>query len=196
MTFRSQIFLILCAITSPVIQQATAQTYELFTGYSVTRMKGETDSNRATMNGWNTSITGYPTSRFGLTADFAGFYGSAPATASVNGGTITTDGSGPLSIRQYSFMAGPQVRLLQKGRLKTSFKALFGGAYEYVPTNTYGTYSQTTFAANFGSNIDIKASKRVAIRFSPGLYLTQYGNSGTQKNFRFSVGPVFKFGEQ
>src|SRR5262245_66560783 len=108
MSFRSHVFLILCAITSLAIPQASAQKYELFTGYTVGRMNSEVDSNRATMNGWNTSITAYPTNRFGLTADFAGFYGSAPATASLPAGTPSTAGLGPLSIRQYSFLAGPQ----------------------------------------------------------------------------------------
>lgn len=36
-------------------------------------------------------------------------------------------------------------------------------------------------------------SRHVAQRFSPGMYLTQYG-SGSERHFRISVGPVFRFG--
>ena len=62
------------------------------------------------------------------------------------------------------------------------------------PAATYNALNETTFAALFGSNFDVNVSRRVALRFSPGMYLTQFGASQTQKNFRFSVGPVFRFG--
>jgi hypothetical protein len=71
---------------------------------------------------------------------------------------------------------------------------LFGAAYGYVPGTASNIIDQTTFASLVGSNVDVKVSKRIAMRFSPGLYLTQFGDGQTQKNFRFSVGPVFQFG--
>ena len=40
---------------------------------------------------------------------------------------------------------------------------------------------------------DYNVSKKFALRFSPGFYMTQFGGQ-TQHNFRFSVGPVFKIG--
>jgi hypothetical protein len=192
MTFRIRQLMLLGVLGAAGLQCALAADLEVFGGYSVTRMKPENDANSATMNGWNTSIAAYPWKRFGLTADFAGYYGSASGTYTANNGsTITADG---LDIRQYSFMGGPQIRILQSRHIETSFHALFGGAYGYVPGPNGNLADQTTFAALFGSNFDVKVSLRISMRFSPGLYVTQYGTDQTQKNLRFSVGPVFKFG--
>ena len=73
--------------------------------------------------------------------------------------------------------------------METSFRALVGGAYAHVPSAAYNVPSESTFAALVGSNVDFKLSRRVALRFSPGVYVTRYGADQTQKNFRFSVGP-------
>jgi hypothetical protein len=144
------------------------------------------------MNGWNTSVTAYPWGRIGFTTDFAGYYGTATGTYTAADGSILNANDTP--IRQYSFLAGPQVRLFHTQRIETSFRAMFGGAYGYVPGEASNIIDQTTFAGLFGSNIDVKVSRRISMRFSPGLYLTQFGDGQTQKNLRFSVGPVFHFG--
>ena len=198
MTFHFRMLLMSCAVALFGVQHAAAQSVEVFGGYTITNMRPEQTFNRTSMNGWNTSITGYPTSRFGITADFAGFY------TTVNSTSDASASSQAVSLRQYSFMAGPQFRLVRTKRFETSFRAIFGGAHGYVPDSsvvpagipalTYNPLDQTTFAALFGSNFDFNVSRRVALRFSPGLYLTQYGANETQKNFRFSVGPVFRFG--
>ena len=175
-----------CALAALSLQLASAQSNELFGGFTVGKMRSDTNTFEPTMNGWNTSLTHYFTPRLGGTVDVAGFYGSvrpAPATQDI-------------SLRQYSFMAGPQFRLLHRDRFDTSLKALFGGTYGYVPASSatgYRRVDDSTFSALFGSNFDWNLTKKVALRFSPGMYLTQY-NGETQTNFRFSVGPVFRFG--
>lgn len=180
------------------VQHLAAQSLELFGGYTMNRMKPEQDINKANMSGWNTSITGYPFGRFGITADFAGFYANVQPTIVGSNGTATTLPA--VSLRQYSFMAGPQVRLFKKGRLETSARGLIGGARGYISDSGstssafYGSSDQTSLAALIGSNFDFNINKRMALRFSPGLYITQFGVDETQKNFRFSVGPVFRFG--
>jgi hypothetical protein len=191
-------FIFLTAFALVALQGLNAQSLELFGGYSVNRMKPDNFSH-ATMTGWNSSITTYPTSRFGLTGDFAGWYGSVIPT--ITDSTGATASLTSVNVRQYSFMGGPQFRLLRRERFETSFKTLFGAAHGYVsdPVSvpvgaTYRALDQTSFAALFGSNLDFNISKRVALRFSPGMYLTQFGGE-TQRNFRFSVGPVFRFGE-
>ncbi len=191
-TIRTKLLMASCALVLASVQGLQAADYEVFGGYSVTKMRPDNGANSATMNGWNTSVTTYPWSRIGLTADFAGYYGTATGTYTAAGGStldaLDTD------IRQYSFMAGPQLRLLNTRHIQTSFHALFGAAYGYVPGTESNIIDQTTFASLFGSNFDVKVSKRIAMRFSPGLYLTQFGDGQTQKNLRFSVGPVFQFG--
>jgi hypothetical protein len=197
MTFSTRMFLMSCAAVLFGTELMTAQSAEVFGGYFVANMKPENTSfNRTTMNGWNTSITGYPTSRLGFTADFTGSYANTQPLANASSGS-----GADISIHQYSYMAGPQFRVIRRDRFETSFKALFGAARGYIPDGSlpagsaiYGQLDQTVFAAQFGSNFDVKMSKKVALRFSPGLYLTQFGNDETQKNFRFSVGPVFRFG--
>jgi hypothetical protein len=183
MTFRIRLLTISC-LTLAGLQFAQAADVEVFGGYSFTQMRPQ-DQSKNTMSGWNSTITAYGTSRLGLTADFAGFYGTAPTTI--------TNGN-EADIRQYSFMGGPQVRLLQKGRFSSSVRAVFGAAYGYLPDSSYGIADQTKFSALVGSNFDIRVSRRVSMRFSPGLYITQFGTDQTQKNIRFSVGPVFHFG--
>jgi hypothetical protein len=194
MSFHVRVLLTSSAFALLTLQQAAAQPVEIFGGYAVARMKPETESNRATLNGWNTSITAYPTYRVGITADFAGYYATANPVFIVNGNSPSTAIVGPVSVRQYSFMAGPQFRLLRKERFETSFKALFGGARGHVPASTYNAPDETTFAALFGSNFDVNVRRGVALRFSPGLYLTQFGSGQTQKTFRFAMGLVFRLG--
>jgi hypothetical protein len=175
-----------CALGMTMLQGANGEAVQIFGGYTVGKMKPENEANRTTMNGWNTSVTGYVTPRFGLTADVAGYYGNVTASAAT--------GSSPETVkaRQYSFMAGPQFKVLRSRRVETSLRVLAGGAYGYLPN--YSEVNQTVFAALVGSNIDLKMTKRVAMRFSPGMYVTRFGTDQTQKNFRFSVGPVIEFG--
>ena len=198
MIFRNRLCLVLLLMLATAGSQLlTAQTVELFGGYTATKMKPENSSHLA-FNGWSSSITGYPTKRFGLTADFAGVYGSVAPSLSTSTGATTNMPS--VNVRQYSFLAGPQIRLLTREKFSTSFRALVGAASGYVsnpPTvpngMSYDSLSQTKFASLIGTNFDYNISKKFAIRFSPGLYITQFGGE-TQRNFRFSVGPVFKFG--
>ena len=68
--------------------------------------------------------------------------------------------------------------------------------YTGSPIHADKLADRTTFAALVGSNFDAKVSSRISMRFSPGAYITQFGPNQTQKNLRFSVGPVFHFGRE
>jgi hypothetical protein len=184
MTLPARLILICCAVALAANLAPAQSTTELFAGYSMGQMRPGNDLDSITQKGWNASITGYPwASRFGITADFAGLYG----TTSLTNPQLSGD------LRQYSFMAGPQFRLFRKERFETSLRAVFGGAHGSVWKNGTSLADETTFAALVGTNVDYNLSKRVALRFSPGIYMTQFGDQ-TQRNFRFSVGPVFRFG--
>src|SRR5262249_26854807 len=108
-----------------------------------------------------------------------------------NGSTFNAQNT---DIRQYSFMAGPQIRLFHTQRIQTSFRAMVGASYGYVPGPASGIANQTGFAGLVGSNGHVKIRRRIDMRFSPGLYLTRFGDDQTQKNLQFSIGPVFHFG--
>src|SRR5687768_3861472 len=121
MSLHIRVLLTSCAFALLALQQASAQPIEIFGGYAVARMKPENESNRATLNGWNTSLTAYPLYRVGITADFAGYYGTANPVVTMNANSPGTTSVGPISVRQHSFMAGPQFRIIRKERFQTSF---------------------------------------------------------------------------
>src|SRR5262245_43647507 len=158
MTSQFRMLVISGALALFGVQHLAAQSLELFGGYTINRMKPEQDINKANMNGWNTSITGYPFGRFGITADFAGSYANVQPTITASNGTATTLPA--VSLRQYSFMAGPQVRLFKKGRLETSARGLIGGARGYISGSRsttsafYWCSAQTRPTALIGSNLD------------------------------------------
>jgi hypothetical protein len=187
---------LMCAFAAIGATQLAAQNVELFGGYALASMKPERELDRTNLHGWNTSLTVYPIHRVGFTADFAGTYKTfSPTVVNANGTPVTlTD----VRLRQYSFMAGPQVRLLKGERFSSSFRALFGAARGYVeepsgqPATGYRPFDQTKFAALIGITFDVNLSSHVALRAAPGLYITQFAGE-TQKNFRLSIGPVFRF---
>lgn len=185
MSIRSIVsLLILCLALSGL--PAAAQAVDLFAGFTAANMNPPNESQRATLNGWNGSLTVHPFYRVGFTADVAGQYGSVKTTA-----------LGSLNVRQHSVMAGPEIRLLKRGRFESSFKALFGAAQGRVPDSTGYGAEDTAFAALFGSNLDFNLSRRVAFRVSPGMFLTRYGEEiggDTQRNLRISAGLVFRLG--
>src|ERR1051325_313351 len=88
MTFRSRLT-IFCLPAFAGLQGLQAADAEIFGGYSVTRMRPETNgASTATMSGWNSTITAYPWSRLGFTADFAGFYGTATGDYTAADGSL------------------------------------------------------------------------------------------------------------
>ena len=104
-------------------------------------------------------------------------------------------------------MAGPQFRFLDTRRVQSNFKILLGGVFGQVNTDPstsataaqalgaagYGSLNQTKFAALFAVPVDYSVNKLIGIRVEPGLYLTDFSKT-KQSNFRFSIGPVFRFG--
>ena len=195
MTVCFRMLFLSCALAVTGVSHLAAQSLELFGGFKFTNMRPEQNYDNLAMSGWNASATAYVTHRFGFTADVAGYYGSTAPPASASG--TGTD----LDVRQYSFMGGPEVRLIHRRVFNASAKALFGAAYGYLPDvpsgvaapSTDGAFDQTKLAALFGADIDMNISRRVALRFSPGVYITQFGQDQTQKSFTISFGPVFRF---
>jgi hypothetical protein len=180
--------LIACTIVAAGLVPAAAQPLEIFGGYTLGRMRPD-DFTRATVTGWDTAITAYVTSRIGITGDIAGYYGTAhPIDDSGDAGSLAA-----ASVRQYSFMAGPQVRLLRTRRIETSARALIGAAHSDIRNTASYPQDQNSIAALIGSSLDIKVSRRIALRFSPGMYITHFGGQ-TQRTMRFGIGPVFRLG--
>jgi hypothetical protein len=166
-SFHVRVLVTSSAFALLALQQATARPIEVFAGYRDAAMKPVNDSNRSTLSGWSSSITLYPLYRLGITADFAGYYGTTSPTLVANGNGAMVS-LAPVSTRQHSFMAGPQVRLLRKSRFETSFRALVGTARGHIPTTTYSAVDETTLALLFRHSFDVNVSRRMAVRFSDG----------------------------
>jgi hypothetical protein len=179
--------------------RAQSNTAEIFGGYSYAKADPESALPRQNMNGWVASATGYVAHWFGVGAEFAGQFGSIPAPSGVTAPS--------LSFKEYSYLAGPQFRFLNQKRVQSSFRLMVGGVFGQVNVSSTATpiqvsqlgaagylgFNQTKFAAMFALPVDVSVNRLVAIRVEPGLYLTNFNQSG-QGNFRVSIGPVFRFG--
>jgi hypothetical protein len=189
----------LLAFASPLVAQNN--TAELYGGFGFTIANPETPIARQNMEGWVGSATGFPREWFGVGVEISGQFGHIPAPSGITAPN--------LSFKEYSYMAGPQFRFLDKQRVQSSFRLLVGGVFGQVNLDSatsaaavsqlgsagYLGFNQTKFAALFAVPVDVAINRLLAIRVEPGLYLTNFNQSG-QGNFRISVGPVFRFGKR
>lgn len=188
-------FLFAAAVRLP----AQSNTAEVFGGYMYTKANPEAPLPKESMHGWMGGATGYMTTRFGASVEIGAGFGSSAAPSNI-GGTA-------LNFKEYSYMAGPQFRIVNTKKLQTSVKWLLGGVFGQAnlpssasPTTVqalalagYSGFNQTKFAMLIGVPVDISVSKLVAFRFEPGVFVTDF-NKTRQSNFRISFGPVFRFG--
>ena len=172
---------------------------ELFGGYSYAKANPLVLLPKQSMNGWVGSVAGYANRWFGAGLEVAGQFGSIPPPSGVT--------SPNLSFKEYSYMAGPQFRVVKTDRVQVAGKLLLGGAFAQVNLDKqtsatalaqlaaagYIGFNQTKFAMLVGVPIDVTVTKLIAIRVEPGDYLTDFSKT-KKSNFRISVGPVFRFG--
>jgi hypothetical protein len=196
-TFAAALCLLFAAASGLRAQNNTA---DVFGGYAYAKADPETNLPRENMHGWVGSASGYATHWFGAAVEIAGQFGNIPAPSSASGAPS-------LSFKEYSYMAGPQFRFLNQKRVQSSFRILMGGVFGQVNLASsttqqqinqlgaagYGGFNQTKFAALFAVPVDVSVSRLLAVRVEPGIYLTNFNQSG-QGNFRLSIGPVFRFG--
>jgi hypothetical protein len=178
---------------------AQGNTAEVFGGFTYIKANPEAPLPKQNMTGWMGGATGYMRPWFAATMEISGAFGDTPAPSGI-GGTA-------LNFKEYSYMAGPQFRFLDTKKLQTSVKWLFGGVFgqenlaaNLSPTTIqalanagYYGFNQTKFAMLVAVPVDVSVTKMFGVRFEPGLYMTDF-NKTKQSNFRFSVGPVFRFG--
>jgi len=178
---------------------AQNNTAEIFGGYSYAKANPEVPLPKQNMHGWVGSVSGYANSWFGAGVEIAGQFGMLPPPSGVS--------APDLSFKIYSYMAGPQFRYLNTKKVQSNVKILLGGAFGQVAPDSkttadqsqalgavgYTGYNQTKFAALVAVPVDVTVSRLLAIRVEPGIWLTDFSKT-KQGNFRFSVGPVFRFG--
>ena len=94
-------------------------TGEVFAGYSFLNLKPGEELATTGLNGWHVALSGYATEWFGFAADFSGHYGTTDAPPPF------ADTTG-LDVEQWSYLFGPEIRVLRKERFAASFHTLFG----------------------------------------------------------------------
>src|SRR5579863_6467602 len=192
---------------------------ELFGGYQFTRfdtLSAQDQLNVATqllglpnvpigshvnMSGWNTSLQENMNSWLGGVVDFSGNYATNNVVLLQIPGT--TDSLRD-RIRFYTFMAGPQFKLRQSGRLQPFSRELFGGATVKVESTEMIngaaiskplSGSETGFAMGGGGGVDFHFLHHVALRVA-GDYIRPYIGGESASQLRDSAGLAFRIGSK
>ena len=172
---------VLCSISlvvlavSPAMSQETPKA-EVFGGYSWAG---------GNFHGWNASVTGNITKRFGVVADFSGHYGN--------------EVDGPLLIHEdaHSFLFGPRFSFRGK-RLTPFVYALFGATRFHESANIFSQHlsdSDTGFSSALGGGLDIRVNNRVAIRAFQLDYFRPNFFGEAHNRGRLAVGVVLRLGK-
>ena len=160
----------------PVAAQDVPQV-EVFGGYSWAG---------GNFHGWNSSVTGNVTKRFGITADFSGQYGSELA--------------GPILIKQnaHSYLFGP--RLSFRGKRFTPFVYGLLGATRFQQSATIGgqrlSESDTGFSSAVGAGLDVRVNERIAVRAFQIDYFRPNFFGEAHNRGRLAFGLVVNFGKK
>jgi hypothetical protein len=176
--------------------RAQNSTAEVFGGYSYSKLNPE-GTDKQSAHGWMAGAGGYANKWVGAGFEVAAGFGSIPAPG----------GAPSVSFKEYSYMAGPQVRFFSTAKAQAGVKILLGGVFGQVRLDSstspaqaqaiaaagISNFDSTKFALLLAFPVDVSVTRVIGLRVEPGLFRTSFVN-GHQSNFRFSVGPVFRFG--
>jgi hypothetical protein len=179
-----------------VIQDTYTHKYEGYFGANYLRFRPGDTLQHINESGWHAGITDYAFGKIGITVDGRGYYGT------------TYTGTNPYgvykpSISQYTFMAGPAVRLFEGLHWGWTAHVLagighgnFGTGTGGLPPTLVGLYPDgNAFNLDAGASVDYNLGPGLAIRLTPSYLITTYGSS-TQSNLGFTAGVVYRFGRQ
>ncbi len=180
-----------------MVQDTYSHKFEVYGGGGYTRFRPGESLQHINESAWNGGFTDYIRPRLGITADLRGYYGTAFITP--NQYNIFKP-----SISEYSFMAGPQYRIVRREHWAVSGQVLVGGAKgnfngngAEFPGTLVGLWSSgTNFSAAVGVPIDYNIGPGLAFRIQPGYWLTTFGSTTQVKNLGFTTGLVFRFGRR
>jgi hypothetical protein len=150
----------------------SAPKAEIFGGYQYTRFDGGLNA-----NGWNSSLTGNLNHWFGVAADFSGAYKSQ------NGASFSN----------YTYTFGPVVSYRHNETFTPFVHFLAGGSHGKLSFNGVSS-SGNGFAMMFGGGMDVKATRRVALRAIQFDWLSLHSNGATDNNnMRISTGLLLRY---
>ena len=149
---------------------------DFYAGFQYTRMSAF----GANQYGGVGQFAYYPTSWFGVVGEFSG------STLGPSAGALTTANT------LYTYMGGPRVAF-RHGPIQPYVQALFGGATVNTSTQGFPPANNNGFALAVGGGLDLKIHRHIAFRLIQADYFYTHFGGGTQNNFRFSTGIVFRF---
>src|SRR5579885_2895598 len=127
-----------------VASQLSAQNNkaEIYGGYVYANVNPIAPLPKQSANGWVGSITGYATSWFGFGGEISAVFGDVGQE--VGGGRA-------LHAKQYSYLFGPQFRVVDSAKVQTGVKVLLGGAFAQarLASGTTATEQQNLAAAGY-----------------------------------------------
>lgn len=179
-----------------IIQDTYTHKYEVYGGSGYLRFTPGPHLQHLNEVAWNAGFTDYQWGKLGVTADFRGYYGTA--WTYINQYQVFHP-----SISQYTFMGGPQERLIMHQHWALSANALVGFGNGNFSTNTGGLPGNLiglypngpAFNLQIGAPIDFNLGPTFAIRLTPNYLMTHYG-SEVQNNLGWNAGVVWRFGRQ
>lgn len=179
-----------------IIQDTYTHKYEVYGGGGYLRFHAGSTLQHMNEASWNAGFTDYLAGKLGVTADFRGYYGTAYTY--INEFQVFQP-----SISQYTFLAGPQMRFVEKQHWAVSANALvgfghgnFGTGTGGLPPTLIGLYPDSTvFNLSIGAPIDYNLGPTLAVRLTPNYLMSDYG-SQIQNNLGFNAGVVWRFGRQ
>lgn len=179
-----------------IIQDTYSHKYETYFGGGYLRFRPGSSLQKMNESAWNIGITDYIKGKIGITGDFRGYYGTT--YTNVNTYQVFSP-----SISQYTFMAGPTVRLYEGQHWAWSGDVLvgvghgnFGTGTGGLPPTLIGLYPDgNSVNLTVGASLDYNLGPGLAIRLTPNYLMTDYG-SQLQHNLGFNAGVVYRFGRQ
>ena len=180
-----------------VIQDTYSHKFEIYGGGGYTRFRPGDSLQHINESAWNGGFTDYFRGRLGITGDLRGYYGTAFITP--NQFNIFKP-----SISQYTFMAGPQYRIVRMEHWAVGVQGLVGASKgnfnangAALPGELVGLWpSGTSFSAAIGVPVDYNLGPGLAVRLQPGYWLSTFGSTTQVKNLGFNIGIVYRLGRQ
>lgn len=176
------IAVICAAAVSAADAQRSYPRAEAFGGYSYFNgdpIPSDNLRDRKGANGFALGFAGNLNSKIGIAAEFSGHYGSVDVFGTNRNWTTST------------FLFGP--RLSIRGDRITGFgHFLFGGVKSKIET----VQDDTQFALAFGGGLDVRASRRFAVRVIQADFIPVRDSLRTVwfRKFRLQAGIVFQWG--
>jgi hypothetical protein len=179
------------------IEETYSHKFEVYGGGGYTRFRPGNYLQQNNQAAWNGGFTDYIRPRIGITGDLRGYYGTA--FTGLNPYNIFKP-----SITEYTFMGGPQYRIVRKEKWAVSgqvlagiAKGIFNANSAQLPGTLVGLWpSGTKFSLSAGVPIDYNLSPGLAVRLMPDYWLTTFGSTAQIKNLGFTAGVVIRFGKQ